>query len=224
MGEARAGRPNAALVMFLLVCGLVIGWFASSRHSAAHKPKPPELTEHVANTPALLTAVRDLARLESVSFHIEKVIDLQDTQARMGGMLHAHDSILLVAAGDVVAGIDLSKLRDGDVTVIPTSSEVRLQLPPPEILSVQLDSRHTYVHSRKTDLLARPSVDIETRARMHAEEDIRNGALDAGILERARQNTGHTLSALVRSLGYEHVVISWGECVAPCLPPRVEVK
>jgi hypothetical protein len=208
--------------MFLLVCGVVVGWFASSHRFGPTKPKPPERTEVVANTAALLTAVRDMSRLESVSFHIEKVIDLKDRQLRMRGMVHAEDSILLVAAGDVVAGIDLSKLRDGDVTVISTSSEVRLLLPPPEILSVQLDSKHTYVHSRKTDLLARPSIDIETRARMHAEDDIRSAALEAGILERARQNTGHTLGALVRSLGYDHVAISWGECAAPCVQPHVD--
>jgi len=211
-------------VLFLLVCGVVVGWFAANHRSGAAKPKPPERTEHLATTTALLTAVRDMARLESVSFHIEKVIDLKDRQPRLRGMVQAEDSILLVAAGDVVAGIDLSRLRDGDVTVISTSSEVRLQLPQPEILAVQLDAKRTYVHSRKTDLLARPAIDIETRARMHAEEDIRNAALDAGILERARQNTGHTLSALVRSLGYEHVAISWGECAAPCVQPRIDPK
>jgi hypothetical protein len=62
------------------------------------------------------------------------------------------------------------------------------------------------VHTRKTDLLARRSEQMEGDARKLAESSIRDAALATGILERARHSAQQTLAALVRSLGYEQVV------------------
>ena len=175
--------------------------------------KPPllgvQVTEHLANTSTVLVAVRELARLESVSFHMERVIDLKERQARLFGLLQADDAILLVAAGDVSAGIDLAKMQDGDVLIEPDARRARIVVPAPEILMVRLDNQRTYVHSRKTDLLAQRNIEMETNARQHAEDSIRSAALEAGILERARKSAGHTLTALVRSLGYDRVELVW---------------
>jgi hypothetical protein len=142
---------------------------------------------------------------------LERVIDLKDQQLRMWGLLQVEDAILLVAAGDVTAGIDLSKMRDGDMQVKPQTRSVLLRLPPPEIFAVTLDTERTYVHSRKTSVLAQPVLDMEQRARMHAEKSIRNAALEAGILERARDNAERTLIAFIRSLGYVQVELNWQE-------------
>ncbi|MET0385461.1 MAG: DUF4230 domain-containing protein [Polyangiales bacterium] len=200
-------------MLILLIGAAALGWFAANRGWLA-TPAAPErehAEQRVANTDTVLTAVRDLARLESVSFHMERVVDLKERQSRWFGFVGANDAILLVAAGDVVAGIDLSKLHDGDMEVRPDTGSVTLRLPPPEILSVALDNQRTYVHSRKTDLLAKRDVSLETQARKVAEEAIRSGALEAGILERARQTAGRTLNVLVHSLGYDKVDVQWHE-------------
>jgi len=43
-------------------------------------------------------AVRDLARLESVAYHVERVIDVRDKQSLLFGLLKTEDAILLVAS------------------------------------------------------------------------------------------------------------------------------
>jgi hypothetical protein len=203
---------RAALALALLACAAAGGFFAGrGRPNAAPVLQPGE---RLADTSAVLVAVRGLARIESVAFHMERVIDLKNTQPRMFGLVEATDAILLVAAGDVVAGIDLTKMTDGDVSVEPRERRVRLRLPAPEILSASLDNARTYVHTRRTDLLAERSDQIETRARQLAESSIREAALQAGVLERARQGTEHTLTVLVRSLGFDHVEIAWPQGVA----------
>jgi len=208
-----ASRPaRVALALGLLACAAAVGFFAGRGRSTAKPVLQPG--DRLADTPAVLVAVRGLARLESVAFHMERVIDLKNTQPRMFGLVQATDEILLVAAGDVVAGIDLTKMTDGDVIVEPRERRVRLRLPAPEILSASLDNDRTYVHTRRTDLLAERGDQIETRARQLAESSIREAALEAGVLERARQGTEHTLTVLVRSLGYDHVEIAWPEGVA----------
>jgi len=158
----------------------------------------------------VLAKIQELRRLESVSFHMERVIDLKQRQDHLFGLIQANDEILLIAAGDVIAGVDLEKMRDGDVTVYPRERRARVRVPPPELLVVSLDNDRTYVHSRKTDLLAQRNEQIESRARQLAESTIRQAALDAGVLERARQSAGNTITVLVRSLDYDRVDISWG--------------
>ena len=69
---------------------------------------------------------------------------------------------------DVVAGIDLTKMQDGDVTIDEKSHRAQLTLPPPELLSVRIDNDRTYVHSRKTDFFAQQQIELETRARQAA--------------------------------------------------------
>jgi hypothetical protein len=142
---------------------------------------------------------------------MERIIDLKNRSQHLFGLIEADDAILLVAAGDVIAGIDLAKMADGDVKLIaePHARRVRLSLPAPEILSVRLDNDRTYVHSRKTDVLAQRGDQIETRARQLAEKSIRDAALEAGVLARARQGAEQTLSTLVRSLGYDRVELEW---------------
>src|SRR5882757_6288682 len=106
-------------------------------------------------TGTILMSVRDLARLETNELHMEKVIDLTDKQSRLFGLIDTSDAILLVAAGDVTVGIDLTKMADDDVVVDRATGVARVTLPAPEILSVRLDEGHTYVYRRSTALLAR---------------------------------------------------------------------
>jgi len=159
--------------------------------------------------PSVVTAVRDLSRLETTSFHIERVIDLSEKQSRFWGWVESKDAILLVAAADITAGVDLSKLRDEDVRADPVQRTVKLTLPPPEILTTDLDNERTYVHTRNTDVLAVRKEDLESRARQEAEASLRDAALDGGILDRAKVSAEKSIEALLRSFGYEEVEIRW---------------
>jgi hypothetical protein len=162
-------------------------------------------------TPGVVTAMRDMAKLDATSFHIEKVVEARDDQSRLWGLLQTKDAILLVAVGDVVAGVDLSRLRDEDVRVDPGKRSLRVRLPAPEVTSCALDERATHVVSRTTDVLAERNEQLEGEARRQAEAQMRKAAVDAGILERARASADRTLRALLRSLGYEQVEIAWAD-------------
>jgi hypothetical protein len=210
-GEPAKGPPFAlrgfALVVLVLIVaclgGAVASWIAAWMHP---DPEPTE-TLVVRPTPDVIVAVRDLARLETTSYHVERVIDLTATQRRMFGLVEAEDSILLVAASDVVAGVDLTEMRDGDVVIEPDAHRAIITLPRARILSSTLDNERTYVHSRETDMLARRRESLETEARREAERTLESAALESGILERAERNAARTIESLVRSLGYQHVEV-----------------
>jgi hypothetical protein len=160
-------------------------------------------------TASVVLAMRDLSRLETESFHIEKVIELTDEQSRLFGLVQAKDAILLVAVGDVVAGVDLAGIGDGDVRVDPATGTVHVDLPAPRVLSTAIDESQTRVVSRSTELLATRREDLESLARKEAAEQIEKAARDAGILDRARAVAERTVRALLQSLGFHDVMLTW---------------
>jgi hypothetical protein len=194
-----------------LCVGLGLGLYTLKSWSAPPRPLIPPMTSSVTvvrPTPDVLVAVRDLARLESASFHMERVIDLSDKQSKLWGMISTEDAILLVAVAEVTAGIDLSKLTAADVVVDPARRTARINLPAPEVLHAALDNEKTYVHSRKTGTLADRHENLESRARKEAERTLVESAQQAGLLSRAGDNARRTVEALVHSLGYDKVEVS----------------
>lgn len=160
------------------------------------------------SSPSVVVAVRDLARLQSVEYHVERVIDLRDRQSLLFGLIRTQDAILFVAVGQVTAGVDLNELAEKDVIVDRDRGTAVITLPPARIHATRLDNERSWVYARTTDVLAQRREDLETRARREAERTLEQAAIDAGILQRARSNAEHTVAALVRSLGYTTVTVT----------------
>ncbi len=213
---AESGKPTwvRGLLITLLVAVLAgVAFFGGAVVSAGFglfgALRESNETTTIRAQPSVVTAVRELSRLETTSFHIERVIDLSEEQSRFWGWVKSNDAILLVAAADITAGVDLSKLREDDVRADPATRTIRMTLPPPEILTTDLDNERTYVHTRNTDVLAKRKEGLESRARQEAEASLRDAALDGGILERAKSSAERSIEALLRSFGYETVKIRW---------------
>lgn len=203
-----SGRLRGGSLAILAILAALIGGGAVSCLGGVFFPleRPANVTV-IRPTPQVIVAVRDLARLEAAEYHMERVIDLREQQSRFFGLVEGEDAILLVAAGDVTAGVDLTQLRDGDVVVDTVKLEATITLPPSTVLSTRLDNEHTYVHTRHTDVLAQRRENLETRARQEAERTLEQAAVDGGLLARAQRNAEHTVETLVRSLGYTKVTV-----------------
>lgn len=191
-----------AVALMAAGAGVLVGRCSS-------KPSTPAATSVSVLRPApnVIVAVRDLAELTSAEYQIERVIDLTEQQTRFFGLVKAQDALLLVASGSVAAGVDLSALREADVRIDDARKSVHIRLPPAKILSSRLDNERTYVHTRRTDVLADRKESLETRARQEAERAIVEAARQGGILQRAQSNAQRTVETLVRSLGYDAVTV-----------------
>lgn len=198
-------RPATVVALLALTVGAAAGWLRTPPRPFL-TPGTVEVVE-VQPRPNVVAAVRDLKQLTTAEQDIERVMDIRSKQSHMFGLLNAEDALLLVAAGTVTAGIDLSELNDSDVEVEWEKRTVRMHLPAPHILATRLDNRRTYVHSRSTDLLAKRSESLEGEARKQAESEIEQAARDAGLLPRASANAARTMEALLHGLGFEHVSV-----------------
>jgi len=168
-----------------------------------------QITELLHPTPVIIPdpvtiihEVRSLARLETIQYSVEKVITAEVGQGPFAFLFE--DRLLLVAHGTVIAGIDLEKILPADMWL--KDGVLYIKLPKPEVFIATLDNDKTYVYERDTGILRRPVQNLETLSRQTAEEEIRNAAIEDGILEIARQNAEIFLSRFFRSLGYTEVI------------------
>jgi hypothetical protein len=112
-----------------------------------------------------------------------------------------------VAHGVVIAGVDLDRVGLDDVHV-GDQGRVTITLPPPEIFITSLDNEQTYVYDRDVGLLRKGDVELESAARLAAEQEMEQAAVEDGILEQARINAESYLYRLLRSLGFSEVEFS----------------
>jgi hypothetical protein len=154
------------------------------------------------STPAVVEKIRQLSRLETVDYSIDKIVEGSRQNPYLPNFL-VGDKLLLVAHGDVIAGVDLGQLQASDVAV--NGSHVKVRLPQAQVLSTRLDNAHTRVYSRSTGVLVEADPDLESEVRRAAEDQFTEAALADGVLDKARQNARASVSALLRGLGFQQV-------------------
>ena len=211
----RSARSSAAVV-FALVLGLLLGvaaigslgWLLLSRNSGR------ELLSHLLSAatgrtitidvsqPNVVDRIQRLQRLETVVYTMDKLVTGAKENPIFPDFL-AGDRLLMMVHGEVVAGIDFSSLRPGDVRV--DGRQVRLHLPPSQLFSTRLDSSKTRVYSRQTGLLVSTDPNLETQVRQEAERQLQEAALADGILRTAQQNATSTITSLLQGLGFEKI-------------------
>jgi hypothetical protein len=115
----------------------------------------------------------------------------------------AGDRLLMLVHGEVVAGIDFSDLKPGDVRV--DGKTVHIHIPAPQIFRTRLDSAKTRVYSRQTGLLVPSDPNLETQVRQAAEQQLQEAAMADGVLRNAQQNAASTIRSLLQGLGFESI-------------------
>jgi hypothetical protein len=211
------GQGIVLVIGVLAILGLV-GWEITraiqdlaSGPAAASKGIATQVQELLHPTPTIypsaqtvILQVRNLARLETAQYTVEKVITAEIGQGALAPLFG--DRLLLVAHGQVTAGIDLGKLADRDITVGP-DGKATLILPAAEVFGSTLDNQKSYVYDRQTGLLTHGDVNLESQARQVAEQEIYRVAVEDGILTLAQANGANFIERLVKALGVTEVVI-----------------
>jgi hypothetical protein len=154
------------------------------------------------SSPAVVDRIRKLSRLETVVFSMDKIVQGERESAYLPNFL-VGDKLLLIAHGEVTAGVDLAQLKAGDVWV--HGDAVTVHLPQAQVLSTRLDNSKTRVYSRITGLLVTADPNLETQVREAAEEQIAKAAIGEGILDKARENARTGVTALLSGLGFKSV-------------------
>lgn len=158
------------------------------------------------NAAAVIRRIQELNRLETTSYTVEKVIET-GIEGNAFENFFFGDRLLLIAHGRVIAGIDLARLTEDDVTLSVDGTTMTVQLPPAEIFDVTLDNDKTRVYDRQQGWLASANKDLETQARMAAEEEIFRAACEDGIMQRAHDDSQRVMGQFVELLDINAEVV-----------------
>jgi hypothetical protein len=177
-------------------------------------------TPKVVDRGGTIRQIQALNRLETQQYSIERVVE---ASVERGNFLDAFlgERLLLIASGDVVAGVDLAKLQESDVDISADGESITLRLPPSEVFSARLDNDRTQVYDRQTgigtQLTGGQDPTLETQARQEAERQIFAAACEDGAMQKAADEAQRSMEAFLRLLEFENVTVvaTAGECVKP---------
>lgn len=206
------------LVVGLLLIAALTGWgLVSAVREATEGPAElgsgvsTQIQQIIHPTPTIypsaatvILQIQALARLETAQYTIEKVVTAETGQGALASLFG--DRLLFVAHGEIIAGIDMGKMRPTDITVSP-DGRVTVIMPAPEVFIATLDNDKSYVYDRETGLFTDGDPNLETAARRVAEDEILKAALEDGILRQAEDNAAVFLERFLRSLKYTEVQI-----------------
>ncbi len=162
--------------------------------------KPPRTT----TGPVVVEGIQELDQLATVRW-TESVPITRETGGDIVDRLFNGEKVLVIATGEVEAGVDLGAVGKDDVIV--NGDTVTIDLPEPEILSASLDEEKTRVYDRDfSPLNIRPDDDLVEVARLQAVEKIRAAARENKILDTAEDNSEDSIRAFVTTLGFEEVL------------------
>lgn len=184
-------RKIVFLVLFMMVVGGsgIVGGLLYKNMSDAKK------TSHMITVEKL----DKMGKLELVRINIKDV--LEQTVERPFHLPNA--KAVLIIAGEVIAGIDLEKVRQGDIEYAET--RVTVTLPEPEILMSKINHEKSRVYNVEWGGFT--TADLVDEAYKNAELAIVEEVGKMGYEETCRNNAKALLTPLFQELSGKEVVI-----------------
>lgn len=192
-----------ALVIVVLAVLLGVGLANYGEKLPLLGPLFVEEPARTTTSPVVVEGIQELDRLATVRWTESVVVTRESGGTRLEQVLTG-ERVLLVATGEVEAGVDLAEMDEDDVRV--DGDRVTVDLPEPQILSSSLDEERTRVYDRDRGLLNLGADDVLVQeARRDAEAEVVSTAEENGILETAERNAEESIRAFVTTLGFEEV-------------------
>lgn len=197
-----SGRYALGVLLLVAMAFTVIMTFIGIRTTQRAAAKIGQRHEKRIDLAVTITQIRALNRLQTAQMQVTHVSKITQSYGVIPNAL-AGDELTFLAVGDVIAGIDLSRLKNDDVRVSGTT--LIMTLPSPQILVTRIDNQRSRVIDRDTGVLRRADIDLESRARAGAEVAIRNEAVKRGILDLAEKNAQTHMAEFLRKAGFTSV-------------------
>ncbi len=164
----------------------------------------PETT--ITNT-TILDKIEHLGRLELVRYNFQEITELSEKNDAYLWLFKVPDSkAVLISQGEAVGCIDLTKMREEDIQT--KGDSLIVTLPSPELCYYKLDLDKTRIYSVNKSVYYKDDKKLISSAYRAAEAQIRQSALEGGILEQTEKNAVLMLRPLFEELSGKRVYFS----------------
>ncbi len=195
------------IVLIALAVAAVIGISAVLAALMALRLQPVLGARRPFNTATVVTGVQSVSQLVTVKYVLENVVILDDPQYIGGVIPRGQNRIILLAHGEVKAGVDLSEIGAKDISI--SEGRVALTIPRARVTDAYLVESHTQVLDYELGLFTKFTKELEQNARREAVTRISRAARQSGIEEDANDRARKQLTHLLQSLGFNQVEVNF---------------
>ncbi len=159
-----------------------------------------EQPEVVVNHNTILTTVEELGKMELVRYNFKDVVEYEKEVSRWV----PNSKIALIVSGEAVGCIDFTKLRAEDIR-FSGDTLVQVALPEPEICYYKVDHSKSKVFSKENTYFQ--DADLVQDSYRYAENNVREAALNSGILRQTQVNAEKVLKPMLEEITGRSVVL-----------------
>jgi CRISPR/Cas system-associated protein Csx1 len=158
-------------------------------------------------------AFKEMSELATVEYIVTKIVKAEDNQTwyKFGDR-----KILMSCEASIKAGIDFSKINEGDITI--EGKSISLVLPKAHFISMNIKPEDVRVEYVETGLFRDDFTTAERDALLaQGEKQIRNSTEALGVLTAAETNASLFISNYLKTLGYNRINIRFSSNPIPQL-------
>jgi hypothetical protein len=185
-------------VFAILVAGLIATWEQIRGSDVMSRfRKGDKTTQSI-----VLKEVTALGKLELVSYTFKDIIEHEQVNTFL-----PNANAVLIVEGQATGCIDLTRIKPDDVRA--DGDSVTVKLPKPELCSWKINHDRSRVYDTHFSFLDQSQ--LVSDAYRQAERQIRQSALNGGILEQTRQNADRMLRPLLERISGRKIRLTFQE-------------
>lgn len=148
--------------------------------------------------------VKNIGQLSTTEYTIGKIVKVDDPPEEW--YKFGDRKILISCKAKVKAGVDLNKIKKGDITV--SGKTIEIVLPPAEITTFTMDPKEVHTKMESVSGFRDRFSQIDKNDFMRqGEEAIRKDLKETGILKDAQNNAETFIKDFYHQMGFEKVIV-----------------
>lgn len=172
-------------------------WLGKSCSKSEDKPKEAEvITTHS----MVLQEVTAMGKLELVKYNFKDVVEHEIVKQWL-----PNPRAILIVSGEAVGCLDLTKISVSDIT--ETKDTVLIYLPEPELCVNKINHAQSRVYDVQYAMFE--EAQLVNEAYIQAEKQIKQSAVQMGILRQTRENAEKILKPLLEKVSKKTVVLRY---------------
>jgi hypothetical protein len=195
MANRFGNRLLFILVSSITITGLLIFLFFYIKHQFS-------VTRTEITDSGLVQKITSMGKLELVKYEMKDIIEQKEVHPIL-----PDSRVLLLAAGEVTACIDLTKVKRTDI--IQGKDSVIVFLPQPEICYTKLDHEKSKVYDIRGAWFQEGAKDMVEDVYKLAEKRILDNAKEMNVLGMARQNAQLIFKPILESISGKTVILNF---------------
>ena len=203
---AKKHKLRRKLVSVLIVAAIFIGsilsaWLAG-RIQMKNKLKADSETPVVVNSIApeivldiISSELKNIGELATIEYLFTDAAKFSDSkQIKDWNIPLTEKSFTLKWDGKIKAGVKIDEI---DIDITATDKKIRITLPPAEILSYEIDNNSVEILDEKDNIFNNISIADKVKLDAAVEEEMKQRAIDNGLLEMAQANAEGAIAKLL---------------------------